>query len=327
MNDSSSSELRTGNVYRPDESTHNSSPSKLKTYGFIIAIIVGVGGLAVGGAGVAGYFHVGALSNLAQIDAIIMMAVGGGGGVILLIVGIIGTVKNRQPVSHQLRNGVNSGHRSASQKTESTQKTGNISSVDTQGGLVYGPEAWSALGKKWSCQLKILDAKIPNAPEKDVAEGRVRIYIPQKVSVNGEEKDFTLNNLIEMGGGPFEYCSDSVKDQFGNATASGWIEIDRGVIQESRSKNYDTQKDMVEKKGCRMPSVLEAVVLNLMVFAFTGERLYGEEPLTYTRCSEKVDGKYPVVVGGFDFDGLHVISYHFTFFDFDSYGVAALWKF
>jgi len=70
------------------------SPSKLKTYGFIIAIIVGIGGLAVGGAGVAGC--VGAFSNMAQIDAIIMVAVGGGGGIILLIIGIVGTVKNRK---------------------------------------------------------------------------------------------------------------------------------------------------------------------------------------------------------------------------------------
>jgi hypothetical protein len=271
-------------------------PEHAKTYGFIIAIIAGIGLLAVGGTGVAGYFPVGALSNMAQIDAIIRMAVGGGSGLILLIVGIVGAVK-----------------------------TGSISSVDTQRKLVYGPEVWPELGKKWGCEeLEILDVKIPDAPKKDVAEGRVRIYIPQRVSVNGEEKDFTLNNLIEMGGGPFEYCSNYIKDQFGNATASGWIEIDRDVVQDSRSKNYDVQKDMVEKQGCRMPSVLEAVVLNLMVFAFTDERLYGEEPLTYTRCSEKVNGKYPVVVGGFGSDGLFV--YNVDGFDYGSCGVAALRK-
>src|SRR5262245_32562042 len=141
MDSSSSPDLRTDNVYRPHESTHNSLPSKLKTYGFIIAIILGIGGLGVGGAGVAGYFHVGALSNMTQIDAITMMALGGGGGVILLIVGLVGTEKNRQPLSHPLRKDVNSGYRSASQKTS------NTSSLDTPGGLVYGPEAWPKLGK------------------------------------------------------------------------------------------------------------------------------------------------------------------------------------
>jgi hypothetical protein len=71
------------------------TPSKWKTYGFAIATIVGIGGLAVCGVGVVGYFHVGALSNMAQVDAIIMMAVSGGIGAILLISGIVGTVKNR----------------------------------------------------------------------------------------------------------------------------------------------------------------------------------------------------------------------------------------
>ncbi|MBI3901258.1 MAG: hypothetical protein HY324_03795 [Chlamydiia bacterium] len=92
------------------------SPSKLKTYGVAIAIILGIGGLAVGAAGLAGYFHVGALSNMAQFDAIIMMAEGGGGGIILLIVGI------------------------ANYKSDSTERA-KIIRPDTQGGLVYGPEA------------------------------------------------------------------------------------------------------------------------------------------------------------------------------------------
>src|ERR1700722_18306303 len=77
--------------------------SKLETYGFAIAIIVGIGGLAVGAAGLAGYFHVGALSNMAQIDAIIMMAAGGGGGIILLIVGVVSTVKTGQSVNQQYK--------------------------------------------------------------------------------------------------------------------------------------------------------------------------------------------------------------------------------
>lgn len=82
---------------------------------------------------------------------------------------------------------------------------------------------------------------------------------------------------------------------------------------------------MVEEKGCCMPSVLEAVVLNLMVFAFTNERLYGEKPLTYTRCSEKVDEKFPVVVGGFGPKGLDV--YEGPDFEDSGYGVAALRRF
>jgi hypothetical protein len=71
-----------------------------KALGFAVAIIVGIGGLGVAGVGFAsfgahkGWWAAGALSNLSQIDAIIMMAAGGAGGIVLLIIGIVGTVKN-----------------------------------------------------------------------------------------------------------------------------------------------------------------------------------------------------------------------------------------
>jgi hypothetical protein len=132
-----------------------------------------------------------------------------------------------------------------------------------------------------------------------------------------QSSGFTLKTLIEIGGGPFEFYSPSIK-----STASGWIEIDKNVMPESRGKNYDDQKKMVEEKRCRLPSALEAVVLNLMVFAFTGVRLYGEEPFTYARCSETVNGN-PAVVGQFGSKGLDVNCSMFNF-DNDGYGVAAV---
>lgn len=74
-------------------------PSKLKTYGFAIAIILGICGFAVCGTGVAGYNKVGALRDLSQANAIIMMAVGGSIGILLLIMGVVGFLKNRGEVS------------------------------------------------------------------------------------------------------------------------------------------------------------------------------------------------------------------------------------
>ena len=79
----------------------NNSPSKLKTYGFAILIIVGIGGLVAAGFGLGafgtqqGWWVAGSLSTLGQIDAIIMMAAGGGGGIAFLVVGIVGSVKNK----------------------------------------------------------------------------------------------------------------------------------------------------------------------------------------------------------------------------------------
>lgn len=67
-------------------------PSKWETYGFAIAIIVGVG---IGSVGLIGYFQVGALSNLTQVDAIILMATGWGGGFILSIIGVVRRLKSQ----------------------------------------------------------------------------------------------------------------------------------------------------------------------------------------------------------------------------------------
>jgi hypothetical protein len=281
----------------------------LKTYGFAIAIIVGIGGLAVGATGLAGYFHVGALSSMAQVDAIIMMAAGGGGGIILLIVGVVGTVKNRQSNSHQRHGDVHVD----SERSGATRKSGSTERADTQDDSVYGPEAW----KIWN--VEVVDV-VPAAPQVDLSKkDKVLLYIPQTIRVHGKEQDFNLKTLKEISGGPFRYFSESVEGQFGDNMAPGWVLIDKNVIPESRNKDYETQERMVEERGCSMPSVLEAMVLNLMVFASTGERLYGQEPWTYTRCIEKVDGQYPVVVGGFGSDGLSVPH---NIFDDDSYGVA-----
>ena len=131
--DNSVSRVGSGEISRHVPTSH--PPSKLKTYGFAIAIIVGIGGLAVGAAGLAGYFHVGALSNMAQVDAIIMMAAGGGGGIILLIVGVVGTVKTRQSSSHRQHGGVHvdSERSGATRKSGSTERAEIISSLDTHG--------------------------------------------------------------------------------------------------------------------------------------------------------------------------------------------------
>src|SRR5262249_8090185 len=102
-------------------------PTTLKTLGFAIIIIVGIGGLVAAGIGGCAYFHVCTIfSNISQIHAIIMMAAGGAGGLTFFVIGIIGSVKN---CSHSKQNGwgINT--------TEAI-----LSSINTQKGLVYGPD-------------------------------------------------------------------------------------------------------------------------------------------------------------------------------------------
>jgi hypothetical protein len=79
-------------VSPPDAQNKQNEPTQAKTIGFAIAIIIGIGGLAVAGVGVGGYL--GAISGLNQVNSIIMIAAGGAGAITFLIVGIVGSVKN-----------------------------------------------------------------------------------------------------------------------------------------------------------------------------------------------------------------------------------------
>ena len=70
------SSIRTDEVYRHHASTHD-SPSKLKTYGYAIAIIVGIGGLVGGVVGVISIIS----GDVTKSDEILVAAgglVGGG---------------------------------------------------------------------------------------------------------------------------------------------------------------------------------------------------------------------------------------------------------
>lgn len=169
---------------------------------------------------------------------------------------------------------------------------------ETQGGL-YGPEAW----KRWK-NIDILDV-VPPAPSGDL-RGVVCLYIPLRISIGGRECELTLTVLKEVCSGSFSSFDSNVEQQLGETTASGWVRLDEALIEDSRGKYPETQKRMVEARGCSMQRVVESVALNLIVFDFTGVRLYRESPMEYTRCDEKVNGKHHVIVGGFGSDGLGV---------------------
>jgi hypothetical protein len=357
MAGSSSPELRTDNVYLPDASTHNSPPSTLKTYGFIIAIIVGIGGLAVGGAGVAGYFHVGALSNLAQIDAIIMMAVGGGGGgggVILLIVGIVGTVKNRKAVHVPESNPENRDilppsidishpHHPDRIKKSQTKFIENASKGIIRDARRFGKAQWERdfgdVGDEPALRDdidEILNSPCPFSGDDNtkVKDTHMLVLIP--ATVGGEA--LTLNKLEQLIQNPKEghktnyrgYEGSWTKDEHGSVKVgrSHWVLMTKDVLPGSRNKTYDEQKVLVQQYAGQdyvVPDAIEAAVCILMEFVASGEYLYSHhEPITRTRCAQTVQDRYPVIVGGFGFDGLRVSD---DYFHGDTCGIAALRKF
>jgi len=265
-------------------------PSKWGTYGFAIAIILCLG---VGATGVAAYFQIGVLSCIDQIEAIIMMGAGGGGGIILLVIGMMSAAKNRTNDAQQ-QNDVHTD-------VANPKKTGPLSPAEQKEIIqskrddsVYGPSEW----KIWNIEVQ---DKVPPQPQVDLSQkDKVLFYIPQKIRVNcGEPEDLTLNVLIKTNGHLLDFINRELEAQLGDVAASpGWVLLDRASIPGS-TVDYEAQKGIVESRGCTMPTMIEAIVLNLMVFAYTGERLYGDDPWDYTRCIEKVDEGKSVFVGGF----------------------------
>ena len=310
-----------------------------KTYGFAIAIIIGIGGLAVGGVGAAGYFG-GAISNLNQVHAIIMMAAGGGGGAILLIIGVVGTIKNCKTSSgsstHSSRGNRGLGISGGCQ-TEFIKRTGSGTIRDAQR---FGKTQWATyfgdVGKEPALPEnidEILNSPCPFYGDENVKVKDTHMLVLVPATVNGES--LTLNKLQEFIKKPqkkghatdYDYYSNWVKDEHGGTQVgqSHWVLMTRDVLPDSRNQTYDNQKKLVNQhEGYRLPGSLEAAVCILMEHVSSGSKLFGERPLTYTRCTETVNGQYPVVVGGFGPDGLFVNDSHF---DDDYYGVAALREF
>ena len=154
-------------------------------------------------------------------------------------------------------------------------------------------------------------------PDKKVSDTHLLVLVP--ATVNG--KPLTLNSLEELIQKPkeghktkYNYYRDHVKNELGNqSTSSHWVLMTRDVIPESRSKAYEDQKKLVaayaQKSGqpYELPTALDAMTCILMEHVQTGIKLYNDNPLTYTRCQEKVDSnQWPVAIGGFAAGGLDV---------------------
>lgn len=181
----------------------------------------------------------------------------------------------------------------------------SIYAIEVLGGVYERPE-WRQC---WGVEIvepvppPPLDAVI-KAHSGDMSK-QLLLYMPQTIHVKGgNDKPFTFNTLKEINGVPFRCYEVVIEQQFGNTASPGWVLLDMDVIPKSRGQIYQIKEKMVKEKGGCMQSILEATVLNLMVFALTGKRLFGER--TFTCCIEKVDGKHRVFVGGFNSLGLSV---------------------
>lgn len=129
-------------------------------------------------------------------------------------------------------------------------------------------------------------------------------------------KGLTFNTLVKLAGSPkvgntakFRYIWDRISSEIGDIPVDKTyrIVITNNVFKKSRNLSVSDQKALVRKIDCEMPRVLEATVLLVVTFMSSGERLYSDNPWTYTRCSEQLAG-YQLVVGGFSPDGVSVTA-------------------
>jgi hypothetical protein len=186
---------------------------------------------------------------------------------------------------------------------------------------------------------EILDSACPFWPDRKVRDTHLLVLLPATV----DGKPFTLALLKELierpksGGHRTEYShyDSAVKKQLGavSPAASYWLLMTRDVLPGSLYEAYADQKALVAGHTSRtglpyeLPKVLEAATAILTHHVRNGERLYSDNPYTYTRCQELIQsqfGEYPAVVGGFAAAGLLVCGSDYAY---DRNGVAGFRKF
>jgi len=188
---------------------------------------------------------------------------------------------------------------------------------------------------------KILKSPCPAFPGKRVGETHMLVRIPKTF----DGKPFSLKTLGEIAKKHFpktengyRYMWSEVMNKIGNQSVdeSSWVLMTKKVLEGSRSKSYADQgimlADLAKKArvAYEVPETLMAVACIFAQYFGSGIRLFNDDPLTYIRCKEDVQGK-KVVVGGFSgFEeedaraGLDVN--YFGNYDSGIIGVAALRK-
>ena len=167
-------------------------------------------------------------------------------------------------------------------------------------------------------------------PGKTIKETHLLVLVPGTVN----KKPFTLDYLEQLiqhpqaGGHATQYKGywENFKAHHGStpAPASHWVLMTRDVVAGTRDKSYaDQQKIVARYSGYEAPRILEAATAILMEHVKTGNRLYPDDPWTYTRCQDQVEykgDKYPSVIGGFASGGLVVHNPYVCFGGVDDYG-------
>lgn len=179
---------------------------------------------------------------------------------------------------------------------------------------------------------EILASPCPFDPKKTVMETHMLVLVPARV----KGVPLTLNHIDKLMQAPRggdhntqlrRYDGNKpVLDQYGEVPCreSHWVLMTRDVLPETRKKSFKNQSIILKGfKTYQVPTLLDATVCILMEYVLSGNRLFSDNPRTYTRCLEKCDD-WQTDLGSFGVAGLSV---SISNYDLVNSGLAAFWKF
>ena len=186
--------------------------------------------------------------------------------------------------------------------------------------------------------LEILSQPCPITLGKRVGETHMLVLIPERVG--GQPLTLTsLGSLVKAKGhfldseAGYCYMDPDVTTEQGNVQSgpAHYVLMLKDILPGSIDKRYEDQQAMVAALATKAgvlyeaPPLLQAVACVYMNYLDSGTRLFGDKPWSYARCQEQVEGRYPIIIGGFSSLGLSVRSCDYD--GDDNEGVAVLRRF
>ncbi len=133
--------------------------------------------------------------------------------------------------------------------------------------------------------------------------GGTLLILPEAFSLRKLEqlmKAFKKTHPEEGSAGPFKlsFSLDHSTQMYykTEVTDSRIVYISNSVVLESRNRDFDVQRELLKKFGCRIPSSVEVATLVLLVHALEKECLFGKK--TYTHCLDEEE-RARIIMGGF----------------------------
>ena len=163
-------------------------------------------------------------------------------------------------------------------------------------------------------------------PGKKRSETHIVVPLFPQVAINDAPIPSTLDSLDQLdksSGGPgYRFLWDQIPKNIPAEKEFHYAVMTNDVIPGSRNKSYDAHLQLLPP-GYEVPGVFDAARAVLWENRRSGKRCFNDNPWTYTRCKEVIQG-YHLVVGGFAPSGLIV---HYYRYDYEDMGVAGWRKF